>query len=159
MLEDADEVTPSPLGFVASVRVTFEHSLDVDAHSGQTDKADATYIRHPLRVMTQMDTDRERVVAVLHDVVEDTPCTLEEIESEFDAEVRQAVDALTKRNCESYNEFVNRAAENPLARRVKVADIEDNMDLTRLGSVSDSVLEKQATYHDAWTRLHESTPL
>ncbi|CAI50021.1 HD family hydrolase [Natronomonas pharaonis DSM 2160] len=129
--------------------------LAVDAYAGQTDKANETYIRHPLRVMDEMDTERERVVAVLHDVVEDANYTLEVIEQEFGPDIRNAVDALTKREDESYMEFVERAAANPTARKVKIADIEDNMDLTRLDSVNESVLEKQETYHEAWIKLQD----
>ncbi|MDR5674747.1 HD domain-containing protein [Halalkaliarchaeum sp. AArc-GB] len=129
--------------------------LAVDAYAGQTDKANETYIRHPLRVMEEMDTERERVVAVLHDVVEDANYTLEVIEQEFGLDIRDAVDALTKREDESYMAFVERAAANPTAREVKIADIEDNMDLTRLDSVNESVLEKQETYHEAWIKLQD----
>lgn len=125
------------------------------AHAGQTDKAGETYIRHPLRVMQQMTTDRERVVAVLHDVVEDTGWTRDEIEAEFDSTIREAVDALTKRDekGETYKEFIERAAQNELARTVKIADIEDNMDLTRLSTIDQDTLSKQQEYHEAWQRL------
>ena len=125
------------------------------AHAGQTDKAGETYMRHPLRVMQQMETDRERVVAVLHDVAEDTPKTLDDIEAKFDVTIREAVDALTRRDSEdTYESFIQRAATNDLARGVKIADIEDNMDLTRLSSVNQELLEKQQKYHWAWQYLH-----
>jgi GTP pyrophosphokinase len=128
--------------------------IALDAYEGQKDKAGETYILHPLRVMDQVDTRRQRIVAVLHDVVEDSAYELADIESEFDVEIRDAVDALTKRDGEDYLEdFIPRVADNDLARVVKVADIEDNMDLTRLPEVWDAVLEKQATYHTAWRRL------
>jgi len=129
--------------------------LAVDAYAGQTDKANETYIRHPLRIMEEMDTERERVVAVLHDVVEDANYTLDDINQEFGPDIRDAVDALTKRENESYLEFVERAAANPIARTVKIADIEDNMDLTRLDSVNESVLKKQEIYHEAWVKLQD----
>lgn len=133
-----------------------EQAIDIalDAYEGKTDKAGTTYIRHPLRVMEEMDTRTERIVAVLHDVVEDADYTLADIEDRFDREISDAVDALTKRGGEDYLEdFVPRVKANAIARRVKIADIEDNMDLTRLDSVSTTVLEKQATYHAAWQRL------
>lgn len=132
-------------------------NIAVEAHADQTDKAGATYIRHPLRVMHQMDTEQERIVAVLHDVVEDTDYSLEKIETEFGAEIRDAVDALTKREGESYTAFIERAAENELACNVKLADIEDNMDLTRLPEVSDDILSKQQEYHEAWKHLQRVT--
>nr|WP_284438578.1 HD domain-containing protein [Halomicroarcula laminariae] len=128
--------------------------IAVDAYAGQTDKAGATYIRHPLRVMEAMETETERVVAVLHDVVEDSEYTLADIEAEFDEQIRDAVDALTKRDGEAYlEEFIPRAAANDIARSVKRADIEDNMDLTRLDEVTDDILAKQATYHEALQEL------
>ncbi|WP_246988823.1 HD domain-containing protein [Halorientalis marina] len=128
--------------------------IALDAYEGQTDKAGETYIRHPLRVMEQVETRRQRVVAVLHDVVEDSEYDLGQIEDAFDAEIRDAVDAMTKRDGEDYlDDFIPRVAENDIARAVKFADIEDNMDITRLPEVSDDVLEKQATYHSAWQRL------
>lgn len=125
----------------------------VDAHEEQTDKAGATYIRHPLRLMEQMDTEHARVVAVLHDVVEDAEYTSEDIEKDFDTDVRKAVDALTKRDDESYMEFIERVDDHPVARRVKIADLEDNLDLTRLDELTDSIHSKQRTYHEAWKRL------
>ncbi len=128
--------------------------LAVDAYAGQTDKAGTTYIRHPLRVMQQMDTEQERIAAVLHDVVEDASYTLDDIEDEFGTTIRDAVDALTKRDSESYQEFAARAAANDIARTVKIADIEDNMDLTRLSEIDEDILAKQAEYHEAWQRLH-----
>jgi len=130
-------------------------ALAVDAHAGQTDKAGATYIRHPLRVMRHMETRQERVVAVLHDVIEDTEYTPAMIEDEFDEEIRDAVEALTKRDGESYSDFVERAAANDLARKVKIADIEDNMDLTRLSEVSEKTVERQVKYHKARQQLRD----
>ena len=124
--------------------------LAVDAYADQTDKGNATYIRHPLRVMEAVDTEPERIVAVLHDVVEDADYSLENIEKEFGEEISDAVDALTRRDDESYMDFIDRSAANQIAKKVKIADIEDNMNLTRLDSVSESILQKQATYHDAW---------
>ena len=129
--------------------------LAVNAYADQTDKGNATYIRHPLRVMEAVDTEPERIVAVLHDVVEDADYSLENIEKEFGEEIRDAVDALTRRDDESYMDFIDRSAANQIAKKVKIADIEDNMNLTRLDSVSESILQKQATYHDAWKKLKE----
>ena len=127
--------------------------LAVEAHAGDTDKAGATYIRHPLRLMQQMDTETERVVAVLHDVVEDTAYDLDNIEDEFGSEVRDAVDAVTKRDGEAYEDLIDRAAANPIARTVKIADLEDNMDITRLDSVDDDLGERLRKYHQSWERL------
>ncbi|WP_222912660.1 HD domain-containing protein [Natrinema sp. SYSU A 869] len=129
--------------------------IATDAYTGQTDKAGETYIRHPLRVMRQMDTETERVVAVLHDVVEDSDYELDDIESQFDTTVREAVDALTKREEESYAEAIERAGSNTIAQRVKIADLRDNMDLTRLESVDDESQSRLKKYHRSWQRLNE----
>jgi (p)ppGpp synthase/HD superfamily hydrolase len=132
--------------------------IALESHEDDTDKAGEPYIRHPLRVMEAMETDEERIAAVLHDVVEDADETLDDIECKFGTEIRDAVDALTRREeeGESYMEFVERAADNSIARRVKIADIEDNLDLTRLDSVKDDVLDNQEKYLRAWLTLQDA---
>jgi len=105
--------------------------------------------------MQQMETPQERVVAVLHDVVEDTEYTPAMIEDEFNEEIRNAVEALTKQDGESYSEFIEHAAVNDLARKVKIADIEDNMDLTRLSEVSEETVERQLKYHRSLQQLRD----
>lgn len=108
-------------------------ALAAEAHAGMVDKAGAPYILHPLRVMLRVADERARIAAVLHDVVEDTEWTLERLREEgFDPEVLAAVDALTRRNGEDYYDFCRRAAQHPIARIVKRADIEDNLDLSRI---------------------------
>ncbi|WP_138006492.1 HD domain-containing protein [Halalkalirubrum salinum] len=133
-----------------------ERAIDIalTAHTGDTDKGGATYIRHPLRVMEQMDSETERVVAVLHDVIEDAEYELDDIRTEFGSDVRDAVDALTKRDDEAYlAEFIPRCAQNKIARRVKRADIKDNMDLTRLPEVTEETARRQIKYHRGLQRL------
>ena len=110
-------------------------SLATAAHTGQVDKAGKPYILHPLRVVLAVRGDAERMAAVLHDVVEDTPITLEQLrELGFPEEVVAAVDALTKQPGEDYFDFVERAGMNDVARPVKLADIVDNMDGSRIAS-------------------------
>ncbi|HBL25927.1 MAG TPA: GTP pyrophosphokinase [Acidobacteria bacterium] len=114
---------------------TLERAIAIaaEAHAGQTDKAGAAYILHPLRVMFRVFSTEERIAAVLHDVVEDTPWTLERLREEgFSEAVVTAVDALSRRTGETYEKFVARAALHPIGRVVKRADLEDNMDLSRL---------------------------
>lgn len=128
--------------------------IALDAHAGQTDKAGAPYILHPLRLMLQMETDAERVAAVLHDVVEDSAWTLDALRAEgFSKEVVEALDELTRRPEETYEAFIERAARHPVARAVKRADLEDNMDLRRLHAVSEKDRERLARYLKAWRRL------
>ena len=133
--------------------------IAVEAHRGQRDRSGAPYVLHPLRVMLRVQTEAERMVAMLHDVVEDTALTLEELrEHGFPAEVVAAVDHLTRRDGEGYGEYVERAAANPVARRVKIADLEDNMDVRRLGALSAADVERLDRYHRAWRRLTEDLP-
>lgn len=102
--------------------------LAASAHSGQTDKGGEPYILHPLRVMLAMKTEDERIAAVLHDVVEDTPHVGHgDILALFGEDVHAAVFALTRQNGESYPDFIGRCKANPIARRVKLADIADNL--------------------------------
>lgn len=114
---------------------TLERALVIaaEAHAGQVDKAGQPYILHPLRVMLRLSGADERVVAVLHDVVEDTPWTFPRLRAEgFSEAVLAGLDAVTKRRGEAYEDFIRRAASDPIGRRVKRADLEDNLDPTRL---------------------------
>lgn len=131
-------------------------ALAVEAHRGQRDKAGQTYILHPLRVMMRLETEAERMTALLHDVVEDTPYTLDRLrELGYPEEVLGALDCLTKREGESYEAFIERVRPHPLARRVKLADLEDNMDVRRLPAVGPKEAERLARYRAAWARLKE----
>ena len=131
-------------------------ALAVQAHHGQRDKAGRPYILHPLRVMMRLETDEERTVAILHDVVEDTPWTLERLRGlGYPEGVLSALDALTRREGESYEAFVERLRPLALARRVKLADLEDNMDVRRLAEVTPKDAERLARYRAAWARLRE----
>jgi guanosine-3',5'-bis(diphosphate) 3'-pyrophosphohydrolase len=114
---------------------TIEKAIEIAAraHAGQRDKAGAPYIFHPLRLMLAVRDDEARMAAVLHDVVEDTPLTFEDLLREgFPVAVVDAVRALTKHEGESRIAAAHRAAANPIARAVKLADVSDNMDLSRI---------------------------
>lgn len=114
---------------------TIERAIKIatEAHADQMDKAGAPYILHPLRVMDRMNTMDERIVAVLHDVVEDSGWSLECLRAEgLSEQVVQAIDSVTRRERETYEEFVDRAGRDPIGRRVKLADLEDNSDLGRI---------------------------
>lgn len=100
--------------------------LALKAHQGQTDKAGMAYIGHVARVAAGVETDSERVVALLHDVVEDCDVSLSEIEAKFGAEVAAGVDAMTRRKGEASATYYARVRSNPLALRVKLSDIADN---------------------------------
>ncbi len=137
---------------------TLERAIVIaaEAHAGQKDKGGQTYILHPLRLMLQMRTEDERMAAVLHDVVEDSDWTLEQLRSEgFSEAVGQAVDALTERKDESYEAFVQRAVGDPIARVVKIADIRDNMDLSRIPNPTEKDHERLDKYRRALAILEQ----
>jgi hypothetical protein len=127
-------------------------ALATDAHAGMTDKAGRPYIEHPIRVMAAMGTDVERMIAVLHDVLEDTPVTVDELRTRgCPPEVVEAVEILTKRNGENYDEFIQRIRDsrNELALRVKLADIADNEDEKRLALLDPAVAQRlRSKYSD-----------
>lgn len=108
-------------------------AIAVNAHKGQLDKADKPYILHPLRLMMKMNTENEMIAAVLHDVVEDTDWTIEKLAAEgFDEDVLGAVSLLTHDKKEPYNKYINKIKQNPIAVKVKIADLEDNLDIKRI---------------------------
>ena len=131
---------------------TLERAIAIaaKAHAGKVDKAGAPYILHPLRVMLKLEGTEERIVAVLHDVVEDSDTTLEDLRNEgFSDVVVHAVDAVTIRSGESYDDFVRRAALNRIGRRVKLADLEDNSDLSRIPHPTEKDYARLAKYERA----------
>ena len=116
---------------------TLEHALEIAAaaHAGQKDKAGKPYILHPIRVMLSVKTLDEQIAAVLHDTVEDTSVTFEDLaDAGFSSDIITAVQALTKMEGESRLEAAQRAVRNTVARQVKLADVADNMDLSRIPS-------------------------
>ena len=128
---------------------TLEKAIEIAAinHAGDKDKAGAPYLLHPLRLMFAVRTEFEMMVAVLHDVVEDTSISLQDLENEgFHPDVIMAVDALTKRPGESRIESASRAASNSIARNVKLADVNDNMDLKRISVPKDKDFERLKEY-------------
>lgn len=127
------------------------------AHQGQEDKAGYPYILHPIRMMLCMSSEIEMIIAVLHDVVEDTDWTLSDLQKEgFSAEVLEAVDCLTRRDGESYEKFISRVRANPIARRVKIADLEDNMNIKRISNLTEKDMERLKKYHRVWLALAET---
>lgn len=142
---------------------TLEDAIAIAAvvHKGQTDKSGSPYILHPLRLMTRMRSMPAKIVAVLHDVVEDsrnnssqTKWTFERLQQEgFTEEVITALEGVTDRPGEEYDAFVERAAANPISREVKIADLEDNMNLLRLGEIRRKDLDRIEKYHRSWLRL------
>lgn len=122
-------------------------SLAAKQHEGQVDKANAPYILHPLRVMLNVPTIQHKIVAVLHDILEDTETTIEDLyQFGFQQHIIDAIVALTKKQGETRLEAAQRARQNPIARVVKLADINDNMDLSRIQSPTVKDFERLKEY-------------
>jgi (p)ppGpp synthase/HD superfamily hydrolase len=128
--------------------------IAANAHATQVDKGGAPYVLHPLRMMMKQTTEAAMIAAVLHDVVEDTPWTLAKLRAEgIPEEVLDAVACLTKRHGEEYADFINRAGANPIARAVKLADLEDNMDVRRIPEPVQKDFDRLAKYRRSWEAL------
>lgn len=136
---------------------TLERAIEIatEAHRGQLDKAGCDYIEHPLRVMAAGKSLDEKIVGVLHDVVEDTNWTFEDLAAEgFSAEVIEALRCVTKLSeSEPYDKFIARVKRNPLAVAVKLNDLSDNMDIRRLPYLSDKDIKRLKRYLKAYKQL------
>lgn len=125
-------------------------ALACEAHKGQVDKAGEPYILHPLRLMLQFSTNEERIVAVLHDVLEDSELTCWDLRTQgIPLECMDAVCVLTKGKGEDYSEYIERVFRNPLATRIKLSDLEHNSDLSRLPEVTEKDRQRHTKYQRA----------
>ena len=128
------------------------------AHQGQTDKAGRDYILHPRAVAARMETEEEKTVALLHDVLEDTFVTEATLRNLFGDAVTDAVVTLTHREGEDYEAYIRRIGDHPLALRVKLADLRHNMDLTRLPEVTEADLRRAEKYRRSYDWLRSRLP-
>lgn len=134
-------------------------ALAVRVHQDQVDRAGQPYILHPLRVMLRLTGELEQMVGILHDVVEDSDLTFDDLrQMGYREEVITALDGVTRRDGETYEEFVARSQAHPVSRRVKLADLEDNMDLRRIaGEISHKDVERLRRYQRAWQQLQSGS--
>ena len=125
------------------------------AHEGQLDKAGEPYILHPLRVMMKLKDNDLRIIAVLHDVIEDCGLTLDDLLSGYGVpfELARIVDILSRKDNESYDEYIERISKNYKALKVKLADLEDNMDLSRIKNLTQKDYDRVAKYAKAREKL------
>jgi len=131
-------------------------SLAAKAHRGQKDKAGAPYILHPLRVMLRMETETDRIVAVLHDVLEDSGVTVRDLQKAgYSAEIVEAVQYLTRAKEEEYDQFIERVKGNTLAVKIKIADLEDNLDFERIKEPDQNDLRRYGKYRRALASLRK----
>ncbi len=132
--------------------------IAVKAHSNQLDKGGNPYIFHPIRVALNCQTEEEKIVALLHDVIEDTDTSIEQLEAEgFSKEILESIISLTKKEGEDYMSFIKRVATNRTATNVKLQDLADNMDTSRLNGKKHWKYEtyQQATEYLKSTVLHD----
>jgi len=128
--------------------------LAVEAHRGRRDKLGRPYILHPLRLMATLDAPAEQMAALLHDVVADSDVTVEEFRRRnCPPEVVEAIDRLTLRAGESFDEFIMRISKDPVARRVKIADLADNLDLRNWKDIGEPERERLIRYRRGWETL------
>ncbi len=131
--------------------------IALEAHKGQKDKAGEPYILHPIRVMMAVQTEEEKIVALLHDVIEDSSATIEDLRKHgFDDRILDAVQSLTRNpSLVSYEDTIERIKKTPIAANVKLADLEDNMNIKRIKKVTDKDLKRIKKYHNAWSVLNK----
>lgn len=136
------------------------YKLCLEKHVGQTDKAGKPYFMHPFRVAERCDTIEQKIVALLHDTIEDTDVTPEFLLAEgFPQEIVDGILSVTRKEEEDYYDFVKRAAENPIGKAVKLHDLEDNMDIRRLASIDDKMKERLNRYIRSYRYLRYGEPL
>lgn len=130
-------------------------NIAYNAHMGQTDKFGIPYIFHPMHLAEQMETEDECIVAILHDVVEDTDVTFEYLEKEFSNNVIEALKFLTHDKSVPYDEYIKKLKDNPLAKKVKLADLKHNSDKTRLNQITPKDIFRNQKYENALKILSE----
>ena len=130
--------------------------LSFKAHKNQVDKSGIPYVYHPFHLAEQMETEEAVIVALLHDVVEDTDCTLEDIRAMgFPDSVVEAIALMTHDKSVPYMDYVAKIKENPIAKAVKLADLKHNSDLSRLDVVDEKALKRVEKYAVAIKVLSE----
>ena len=128
--------------------------LAVEKHKNQTDKAGNPYILHPLHVMENVNSKEGKIVAILHDIIEDTDVTEDYLlKIGLSKRIVDAVVALTRSEDIDYQEYIKNLGSNPLAKEVKLADLEHNMDLKRLPTLEEKDLERNRKYQIAYHYL------
>ena len=131
-------------------------TIAVHAHAGQVDKAGQPYLLHPLRIMLKLETNDERIAGVLHDVVEDTPVTIEDLEAKgLTGSALEAVRLLTKTKGADYDAYLVPIKDHAVAKAVKLRDLEDNLDCRRLPTITEQDHERLNQYLSAHRFLNE----
>lgn len=129
--------------------------IAVNAHYEQKDKGGKPYIFHPLRVMDNCASLETKIVAILHDVVEDTDVEMESLALEFPSKIIEALKLLTHRADVAYMDYIEKIKENPISREVKIADLKDNSNTSRLIDMTNKDVERLKKYNAALKRLEQ----
>lgn len=130
--------------------------IAIKVHRGQLDKGGNDYINHPIRVSENCSLDEEKVVALLHDTIENGDITADYLLMQgFPRGIVDAILSVSRNKDESYFDFILRCKDNPIGRRVKIADLKDNMDITRLKELTENDIERLKKYHKAYKMLNE----
>lgn len=133
------------------------YNIASKAHKGQKDKGGEDYFKHPLTVSNKLSGEKDKIVALLHDVIEDTDVTVNDLkEAGFSDEVVLAVSAITKKAGEDYEEYLNRVKQNPVALRVKIEDMEHNSDISRIKNPTEKDLKRLEKYRIRLKELRET---
>lgn len=128
--------------------------LATEKHYNQLDKGGNPYILHPLKVMSNVSSLDAKIVAILHDIIEDTDITKNDlIDLGFPNHIVLAIELLSKNNKQDYISYINSIKSNSLATEVKLADLKDNMDLSRLSSISSKDINRVKLYKRAYNIL------
>jgi (p)ppGpp synthase/HD superfamily hydrolase len=138
------------------MQALFEKAIKIalKAHKGKTDKGGNPYILHPLRIMTSMDTLEEKITAILHDVIEDSDISVEYLtKHKFPESITNAITLLSKTKNQNYDDYIKEIKKNKLATKVKIADLEDNMNLSRLKSITEKDKQRLLKYKTAYNNL------
>lgn len=128
-------------------------SIAYTVHNKQVDLSGKKYINHPLHVAASVKGKKAKIVALLHDTVEDGNITIDYLKKYFTDDICDAVDHLTRKPNVSYETYIENIKECKLARIVKIKDLEHNMDLTRLNKLDDKDYQRLAKYMNAYWRL------
>lgn len=130
--------------------------IAIKVHGGQVDKGGNDYINHPIRVSENCSLDEDKIVALLHDTIEDGDITAEYLIMQgFPHDIVDAVLSVSRNKDEGYFDFILRCKANPIGRRVKIADLKDNMDITRLNELTEKDINRLKKYHKAYKMLNE----
>ncbi|MGM9532713.1 HD domain-containing protein [Intestinibacter sp.] len=135
-------------------QLQFALELAIEKHKNQKDKSGKPYILHPLHVMETVKSDDAKIVAILHDIIEDTDVTEEDLlNAGLSKHIVDAVVMLTKPDDIDYMDYVKKLSSNPLAKEVKLADLQNNMDLRRLSTLTERDLDRNRKYQIAYHYL------